>query len=162
MANNYDYFTINKNIGTLTIHEGTLFIHPDRFRDNKTYSIVNIPSSVTSIGHRAFLDNYLSSVRLNDGLEIIEECAFCRCGLLKSITIPSSVTSIGKCAFSNCKKLNSVTFIGDNTTIDKTTFINCNEGNTVSLYCSERFYEKNVQHFPKNFIRYFLILNNGV
>ncbi len=47
---------------------------------------VSIPSSVTSIGHRAY----------------------CHCSGLTSVSIPSSVTSIGDYSFAYCSKLIAV------------------------------------------------------
>ena len=63
---------------------------------------INIPSTVTSIGERAFDDcTNLTSITLPSGLTSIGDLAFAGCTGLTSITIPSSVTSIGFWAFVN-------------------------------------------------------------
>ncbi len=59
---------------------------------------VVIPSTVKSIGERAFANNQISSVTLSNGLETIGEVAFTK-NQLTTITIPKSVTNIGSSAF---------------------------------------------------------------
>lgn len=61
---------------------------------------INIPNSVTSIGHNAFSG----------------------CTGLTSITIPSSVTTIGDEAFNDCTSLSSVTLLNSTTSIGKDAF----------------------------------------
>jgi hypothetical protein len=43
----------------------------------------------------------------------IGDCAFCRCGILTSVTIPNSVASTGNDAFAGCTSLTSVYFAGN-------------------------------------------------
>ena len=81
---------------------------------------VTIPSSVTSIGDRAFWGcSGLVEVTIPPSVTSIGQNAFAGCRGLTSVTIPSSVTSIGGWAFSACYKLkvvsipSSVTSIGD-------------------------------------------------
>ena len=71
---------------------------PVTYRDMFT---LNIPGSVKVIGAYAFYDNKKATVTLNEGLEIIGECAFEDTYALTAITIPSTVTEIGYAAFSN-------------------------------------------------------------
>ena len=74
--------------------------------NQKTY---NIPSSVTSIGHDAFLD----------------------CRSLTSINIPSSVTSIGTFAFSGCSALNVVLIQSNRIDFDGNVF---GENTNINIY----------------------------
>ena len=64
---------------------------------------VTIPSSVTSIGMRAF----------------------CGCENLKTVTIPATVTSIGASAFDFCSALEEITIPNSITTIENDTFYGC-------------------------------------
>jgi hypothetical protein len=80
-----------------------------------------IPSSVTSIGNRAFDGSMeLTSLQIPDSVTRIGEDAFSECYSLTIIEIPDSVTSIGEAAFSGCNSLtiieipDSVTHIADN------------------------------------------------
>ena len=77
---------------------------------------VNIPKSCTEIGNNAFANNSLSGeLNLPSSLNTIGERAFYRynssspTGGFSSITIPSSVTEIGANAFSGHKSLETVT-----------------------------------------------------
>ncbi len=67
---------------------------------------ITIPSSVTSIGDRAFFNCYgLTSVTIPNSVTSIGNDAFWRCSGLTSVTIPNSVTSIGNDAFYGCSGL---------------------------------------------------------
>jgi hypothetical protein len=69
-------------------------------------SEITIPSSVTSIGKRAFMYcGSLKSIAIPSSVTSIGESAFDGCSSLTSITIPSSVTSIGEWAFCDCSGL---------------------------------------------------------
>ena len=75
---------------------------------------LTLPSSIdghpiVAIGTGAFF-NYssLESVKIENGLTLIEDRAFENCTSLKSITIPDSVKSIGEFAFNSCTSLNEI------------------------------------------------------
>ena len=69
-----------------------------------------IPSSVTSIGYRAFADiRGLERMELPAGLKIIDSAAFEGCCSLQSIMIPDGVEYIRGGAFTNCVSIKSVT-----------------------------------------------------
>lgn len=71
---------------------------------------VEIPGSVTKIGHYAFdFCTSLTSVTIPNGVKEIGAHAFDTCVSLASVTIPGSVTEIGASAFTSCKSLTSVT-----------------------------------------------------
>ena len=72
-----------------------------------------IPSSVTSIGERAFSGcNSLTSITIPDSVTSIGFSAFGGCSALTSISIPASVTSIGEGAFAHCSSLKTVYYQG--------------------------------------------------
>ena len=80
----------------------------------------NIPSSVTTIGDKAFDGcSGLTNINIPNSVTTIGDNAFSNCSELTNINIPDSVTTIGDNAFSNCSGLtnikipNSVTTIGD-------------------------------------------------
>ena len=105
---------------TVTIAAGSNLatIGGDAFSFCSSLETITIPSSVTTIGTRAFVMSGLTSVTLADGLKVIDGMAFARCPMT-TITIPASVTSIGESAFKWCSDLATVTlnsnpFIGEN------------------------------------------------
>ena len=71
------------------------------FSDNQLSGTLTIPSSVTSIGERAFDENQISTLDLSNAtsLTAIGSYAFTYNQLSGTLTIPSSVTSIGNGAF---------------------------------------------------------------
>ena len=72
-------------------------------------SSIEIPSSVTTIDDGAFAGCLkLSSIHLPKGIKTIGKQAFSECGRLKTINIPASVTTIGDYAFDWCYSLSSV------------------------------------------------------
>lgn len=86
-----------------------------------------IPSTVTSIGSRAFEGCvYLTSITIPYGVTEIPDRCFAGCYDLTSITIPSSVTEIGEEAFSS-SGLTSVTIPSSVTSICAAAFVVCDD-----------------------------------
>ena len=95
---------------------------------------VTIPSSVTSIGYRAFFGcSGLTSVTIPEGVTSIGEYVFYGCSGLTSVTIPSSVTSIGDSAFRYCSGLTSVTILEGVTSIGYRAFFECSGLTSVTI-----------------------------
>ena len=95
------------------IEEGT-------FEGCSGLSSVNIPSTITQIGNRAFIwCTGLSSVAIPASVTTIGDDTFAGCIGLTSVIMSPSVTHIGARAFQNCKGLiyvalpSSIVYIGD-------------------------------------------------
>lgn len=87
---------------------------------------INISSSTTSIGVRAFLNcRSLTSINIPNSVTAIERAAFAYCTGLTSINIPSSVTTIGVRAFFYCRNLTSINIPNSVTSIGERAFIGC-------------------------------------
>jgi hypothetical protein len=106
--------------GSYTIPSSVTSIGSRAFAYCHSLTSVTIPNSVTSIGSWAFYySDSLASVTIGNSVTIINGYAFGFCASLTSITIPNSVTSIRENAFEECHSLtnaaigNSVTSIGD-------------------------------------------------
>ena len=90
------------------VYEDDILFNKDKsriisFRNQNIKSYV-IPSSVTSIGDRAFLGcGSLSEIVIPSSVTSIGKGAFSCCDSLSEIVIPFSVTSIGDSAFYDCK-----------------------------------------------------------
>jgi serine/threonine protein kinase len=111
----------NQNIESYVIPSSVTSIGDRAFYGCRSLSEIVIPSSVTSIGDRAFYGcRSLSEIVIPSSVTSIGKGAFRGCYSLSEIVIPSSVTSIGDWAFSFCDSLSeivipsSVTSIGDN------------------------------------------------
>ncbi len=105
----------------------TYVIIPEKIRHNgKTYTVISIgteafawhvediskidmPSTITSIGARAFAScTNLTSIHIPEGVTTIEEETFSGCRSLSSITIPNSVKMIKNSAFTYCGYLTEI------------------------------------------------------
>ena len=116
----YDTYYIPSSLKFVTVTGGNILY--GTFSNCNGLTSITIPSSVTSIGGRAFYScSGLTSMTIGDGVTSIGESAFYNCRGLTNITIPNSVTSIGDYAFQSCSGLtsdtipNGVTIIGSHT-----------------------------------------------
>lgn len=118
---------------TVTIAAGSNLatIGGDAFSFCSSLKTITIPSSVTTIGMRAFVMSGLTSVTLSDGLKVIDGRAFMRCPMT-TITIPASVTSIGESAFYWCSNLATVT-LNSNPFIRENAFADIAAGAAVTM-----------------------------
>ena len=76
---------------------------------------IAIPSSVKSIGYKAFSEcTSLSNVILSEGLNTIEMWAFYACTSLTTISLPKTLQKIELSAFSWCTRLRVITSLIEN------------------------------------------------
>ena len=112
------------------VYEDNVLFNKDKsriisFRNRNVESYV-IPSSVTSIGVRAFNNcNSLSEIVIPASVTSIGDFAFCSCSSLSEIVIPSSVTSIGDSVFSGCSSLSEIVIPSSVTSIGDSAFHDC-------------------------------------
>ena len=112
------------------IYEDDVLFNKDKsriisFRNQNVKSYV-IPSSVTSIGDRAFYGcNSLSEIVIPSSVTSISDRTFSNCDSLSKIVIPSSVTSIGGRAFSFCRSLSEIVIPSSVTSIGECAFVAC-------------------------------------
>ena len=107
------------------------------FYDCTGLTSIEIPASVTSICDRAFYNcTGLTSVTFEKDSELksIGEYAFNDCYGLKSIEIPASVTQIGSSAFRYCDELAKATIYSKSATIGSDNFKNCHSDMTLYGY----------------------------
>ena len=146
-ADGFSYTISDANEVTITGYTGSssAVVIPGTINDNPVTAIgndtfmekniesVTIPSSVTSIGIRAFYNcDSLSSVTFGKDSQLtsIGTIAFYKCTSLTSVTIPSSVTSIGYGSFDYCTSLTSIMVDENNTaysSVDGVLFKNSGE-----------------------------------
>lgn len=134
----YDYSDYKKaapwirdmyKIKSVVIEDGVTSIGSEAFYATDGYpniTKVTIPSSVESIGGRAFHDcTALTEVTIPNGVKSIGGSAFLNCNKLMSITLPDSVEKLGDYAFYECDKLTSVALSRSMTEIGERTFAFC-------------------------------------
>ena len=131
--NGNPFFLWNSKLECLSpnfVYEDNVLFNKDKsriisFRNRNVESYV-IPSSVTSIGVRAFNNcNSLSEIVIPASVTSIGDFAFCSCSSLSEIVIPSSVTSIGDFAFSGCSSLSEIVIPSSVTSIGDDAFHDC-------------------------------------
>ena len=87
---------------------------------------ISIPKSVTSIGRYAFEQcSGLTKITIPDSVTTIGNYAFDQCTGLKSVTISNNVKAIGIGTFNECDSLTKITIPDSVTTIGKQAFNGC-------------------------------------
>ena len=116
----------NQNIESYVIPSSVTSIGDRAFYGCSSLSEIVIPSSVTSIGKGAFRGCYsLSEIVIPSSVTSIGDWAFSFCDSLSEIVIPSSVTSIGDSAFSGCRSLSEIVIPSSVTSIGDRAFSRC-------------------------------------
>ena len=104
------------------------------FFDHVEIKSIKINNGITSIGNCAFWGcSDLTSVTIPNSVTSIGWNAFCDCSSLISVTIPNSVTSIGLEAFCECSSLTSVIIPNKVTSIEDSTFDGCSSLTSVTI-----------------------------
>lgn len=105
-------YPLGQSGGVLTVADTVRTIGEGAFYGG-SFTAVNLPDTVTSIGKAAFAETKgFSYVILPAGLTVIDESVFGGNKDLKSVYVRSKVSSIAAYAFSGCEKLLAVYFDG--------------------------------------------------
>lgn len=100
-------FSIDK-CGYCFIPEGVTYIPYHEFMGTDV-AYVYLPSTVNTIGASAFREcQNLTTVVLDEGLEVIEHSAFERCSKLTSVDLPDTLRAIESSAFEKCVSLREI------------------------------------------------------
>ena len=94
-------------------------IADEAFMKNSTLTSLVVPSSVSTIGERAFAETALESVTLAEGLQTIGNCAFYEVMNLTAVTLPASLKTLEEFAFEGCDALAAVTVLSADVTINE-------------------------------------------
>ena len=95
---------------------------------NALIQTVTVPSTVKSIGDRAFMNcNRLFTVELSDGLQSIGAQAFYGCKYLSDLNLQdaTALTSIGNEAFYDCRSIKTLTLPSSLTSLGTNVFDGC-------------------------------------
>ena len=142
-------YTIEDNVVKITGYTGTETVlnMPSEIDGYQVYSITGLAGN-----------NIITEVNIPEGVEGIEDNAFCNCENLKTVNCPSTLLYIGIGAFENCVELSNVRLTSDNLYIDDYAF------NNTSLRVISIKYRPDINKhsFPKgsvfadNFLKYLL------
>ena len=115
-------------IRKVMIGNGITRVWPYMFYNCRQMSMVTISDNpqFQFIQYNAFQDCYaLTTVKLPEGIDDLNDYTFNRCYGLTSIRIPESVTEIGKYTFEECRSLTSVTIPKNVNKIKLRAFYSC-------------------------------------
>lgn len=101
----------NKDICSVTISEGIVFIGDNAFNSCSLLSSVVFPESLRRVGRAAFANcTSLKDVAFNESIISIGEWAFSNCTMIEELTLPNSLQTIQHCTFAGCSNLKGVGF----------------------------------------------------
>ena len=112
-------FKDRTNIKKVTLPEGMTIIPKETFSGCTSLTSINIPSTIKTIGERAFNNTGLTKITVPNTVTTIEASAFRNNKELTTVTLPSEITTLSEYIFYNCPKLtnvaipSTVTSIGD-------------------------------------------------
>ncbi len=115
------------------------------FKGCARLSQVEIPSTITYIGERAFMQSALTELTLPENLTSIGERAFEDCSSLERISLPENLTEIGQSAFYNCTSLKEITIPDKVTSLGAYAFYYCSAmeeavvGNGITILNEQTF-----------------------
>lgn len=133
-----DAYASSSNLASIELPSSITSIGARAFRNCSNMILTELPSSLITVGSSAFVHCYkLSLTELPSNLITIDTGAFQVCTGLTSIVFPSSLTTIGAYAFNNCSNLESVRFLGTPTSIDENTFNGCTNLTSIKVPWSE-------------------------
>lgn len=97
---------------------------------------VVLPSTLRTIGSRAFYETRLTSIDIPKGVTSIKDYAFYNSQKLEKADLPDSLTSIGEYAFNRCFSLQSVKIPAKLTTVSRSAFQSCRSLANLELHDS--------------------------
>lgn len=97
---------------------------------------VVLPSTLRTIGSRAFYETRLTSIDIPKGVTSIKDYAFYNSQKLEKADLPDSLTSIGEYAFNRCFSLQSVKIPAKLTTVSRSAFQSCQSLANLELHDS--------------------------
>ena len=120
-------FEEDSSLVYVKLNEGLRRIDENVFYGCKNLRSINIPSTVTYIGPRAFYKCDLRTITFQEGINLknLGYGTFCSNYNLKEITIPESVTEIGNICFCYCSNLTTINISSNIKSIGNNCFSCC-------------------------------------
>ena len=118
-------FSSCRQLQSIAIPEGVTEIGSSAFSATNL-EVIDLPSTLTSLGAYAFENCAVYSVRIPEGVTELKEGTFYACPNLLSVSLPESLTTIGKNAFLSCPSLQELFLPAAVTEIGSAAFDRCN------------------------------------
>ena len=115
-------FKDRTNIKKVTLPEGMTIIPKETFSGCTSLTSINIPSTIKTIGERAFNNTGLTKITVPNTVTTIEASAFRNNKELTTVTLPSGLTTLSEYIFYNCPKLKNITIPSKVTSIGDLAF----------------------------------------
>ena len=109
----------------IVIGEGINQISDNAFEGCIYLKTVQLPSTLTQIGRKAFKDSGLTAIEIPKGVTTIGEYAFYLCTRLETVTLPQGLKIIGGNAFHKCKSLKKLDIPGSMEAFGTKAFAEC-------------------------------------
>ena len=119
-----DYAFQGTKMEAVTLPESLVRIGISAF-ENSYLEAVELPAGLKELGEGAFRSTYLSEITVPAGITVIPAEAFCRCYVLRKVTLSEGLTEIGDSAFRWDYSLTAVAFPGSLVRIRKEAFASC-------------------------------------
>lgn len=112
-------------LAEVTVTGAITAVSDHAFYNCTSLQAVYLPSSVHTLGVRAFSGCQRLTAVKADGLQTVRESAFYGCWYLKSIAFAEGLTSLGVNVFADCYRLETVTLPQSLKSIPNSCFFNC-------------------------------------
>ncbi len=126
-SSSWTYNSFSACTGTLLIGDNVVVIPNRMFAYSEFTGFLRIPSSVTTIGERAFYscNGFTGFLRIPNSVTSIGAQAFFQCSGFTGLFLSNALTSIATGTFRGCTGLTSVTIPDSVTTIEHHAFYDC-------------------------------------
>lgn len=127
-----DAFKGCRNLTSVKFTNNVVYIGPEAF-SGCNLSYLDVPGSIDIVQRGCFRDNeHLMELKLNNGLQGIDEYAFTGCSSLLELDLPETLDYLSKGAFALCYGLTELC-LGNVKVIDDYCFYRCRSLTSVSL-----------------------------
>lgn len=134
-------FNLNRGITSLNLPSTITDAGEKAFSNMSVYSVIFSGSGNVKLGSYLFSDSRnITEVVLPSGTEAIPLGCFSGCSSLKTFSLPSAVKSIGQNAFLNCSSIECISFPASVETINAPAFVQCNSIKRYEVDSSNRFF----------------------
>ena len=110
------------------------YIAADAFKSVNSFYEIVLPSSITSIGPRAFAYcKNLKTIAIPDGVQYLEIETFAECKALETVELPAQLLQIMERCFTGCTSLKNIELPKELIKIREYAFMDCRKLETITL-----------------------------